>query len=96
MAKLAYQKRLYMAKVDESRAVFPEQHGDVRNSGQNSSDKIEKFEEEYCKDSVNLPYQSDHHKNGKIIKATLPDGTDFSKEAKVAAANSSLEPGEMR
>jgi hypothetical protein len=94
MAKLAYQKRLYMAKVDESRAVFPEQHDDARKSGQN--DKIEKFEEEYCKDSVNLPYQSDHHKNGKIIKATLPDGTDFGKEAKAAAANSSLEPGEMR
>ena len=96
MAKLAYQKRLYMSKVNESRAVFPEQHEDVRNSSNN--DKIEKFEEEYYKDSGNLPYQSDHHRNGKIIKATLPDGTDFGKEAEstVFRKTSSIEPGEMQ
>ena len=87
MAKLAYQKRLYQAKVDESRTAYP------APAEPKPEEKIEHFDDEYYKDSAELPMQHEHHKTTTIIKAKLPDGSNVES---VQAAQASLEPGEIR
>lgn len=87
MAKLAYQKRLYQAKVDESRTAYPE------SVEPKPEEKIERFDDEFYKGTAELPMQHEHHNDGKILKATLPGGSNMES---VEAAQASLEPGEIK